>query len=423
MLTLPSWWPQRTLRYWLCSFSILVGAMAIQPYLETRLNLNDLRNWLFQALTESPTNPSLPRFAKLILMDDRDYWQGPLAHRSPTNRRYLAKLIRAADAADASAIALDIDMRLADPKAAAVLGHYSVIESEYRAETEDLIRSIGDVSQRRPLVLSRGLRGPIGGPFDLRADVFQVYGICSTLRSDGHWENSGTAEFPLNAQSRQNLSCGYISLMPDKRQIPPPASIVGLSGKLDAFPLALVRAHDSEALARLPSGKLYASYIPEAAARNPKFALSATSLLKNPAAAKSLLQGWPVIIGASWHAQTFGEGPLVDSHDTPIGTVSGVLIHENIAEAVDSKRVYRSLPAWGMTAIDFIVGLGCAAAFALTSSWWRALLALVGVGIVLFCAQWLALQLVGAFIEVFLPVLGLGIHAIADRVLYADNQH
>src|SRR5208282_970912 len=196
------------------------------------------------------TNPTSARNVKVVIIRDDEYWDGDLHHRVPTDRAYLARLLRALDTADASVIALDFDERLPHTGAPGTLGDYGEIDSykPYRDETDELVRAIGEIAERRKIVLSKTIDGPTDGPFRLGGDIFQPYGICTKLIGDGQWLNPGTPQFKLSPVAQKNISCGYIRLMDDRRRVPPPAKITGQSGVLDAFPLAIVRARAPDAV-------------------------------------------------------------------------------------------------------------------------------------------------------------------------------
>jgi CHASE2 domain-containing sensor protein len=411
--------PRRAARYWLTALAVFVTALWTAPFIDGRLELTRERSWLFQQLSHATTNPTQPRNVKLLLIGDDEFWDGALHHRTPIDKSYVAQLVRRLDEAEASVIALDFDVRLASPGRAVPPGDYVAVDSyePYRIETDALIRAIDDVAQRRKIVLSKTILGPTGGPFTLGADICQPYGICVHLGADGQWVNPGTPEFPLTQVAQRNLSCGYIALMPDKRQVPPPAQVEGEARRLDSFPLAIVRARDPAAAPAFASRPYYASYISEDLAMNPRITVSAHDLLADQLKARSVLQGWPVIVGEAWHQRAKGSGGLVDVHETPIGPVVGALVHENMAEAMLSNRIYPGLNGHGLLFMEALVGVLAALVFAAFTALWMRVLVVVASMALLFFIQWLTLQLFGVFFDAFIPVLGLGLHAIIDRMI------
>ena len=413
--------PKRDARYWITALVVFAVSLWAAPSIDARF-MTDEHNWLFQHLSKSVTNPSSPRNVKLVLIGDDEYWDGPLHHRSPTDQAYLAQIVRSLDMADASVIALDFDVRLPHPTEAVALQNYAAIDAVYRGETETLIRALDDVSQRRKIVLSKTITGPSNGPFAFGADVYQPYGLCTKLDANGQWESPGTPEFPLTNGASKNISCGYIALMPDKREVPPPVQIKGQAGLLDSFPLAIVRARNPGAAPSFGSRHYYASYISQDVVKNPQVVISAHDLLRDPTAAASVLRGWPVIAGAAWNLRAKGVGGLVDLHDTPIGKVGGALVHENMAEAMLSDRVFLELNRYVRWALEIAIGIASAWLFAALPELWKKVIAVLAAMAILFVLQWLMLQILGLFFDAFVPVLALGLHAIIDRLAEGGSE-
>jgi hypothetical protein len=162
--------------------------------------------------------------------------------------------------------------------------------------------------------------------------------------------------------------------------------------------------------------------MPASQMSNPRVAVSAHDVLADTDGARALVQGWPVIIGAAWNLKAKGSGLLVDLHDSPIGPVIGVMIHENLAEAMLSRRVFPSPDEGTLHILEIMVGAGAAIFFALFQPLWARLAAVAGAMAALFFAQWLTLQLFGGFFDAFIPVFGLGLHALADRLVGEHHQ-
>ena len=409
--------------YWVTAAVILAVATWLGPSIEGIFNFNDVRNWLFQHLAQSVTNPAAARSVKLVFINDDEFWLGDLHHRTPTNRVYLSRVISALDKAGASIIALDFDLRVPDPDANVTPGDYQDIDpyTPYRDETDQLVRVIDDVATRRKLVLVKTFGYGNDGGYRFEGDAFQAYGICNDLNRDGSWKNPGTKEFPLTPAAQKNIFCGYIALMPDKRLVPPPIKISDEPGKLDSFPFAIVRAKDPAHPPSLANRDYYSTYITDKVADNPNVTLSAGDLIQNPKAAAKVVSGAPVIIGAGWHLHSYGRGLLVDMHETPIGTINGSLIHENMAEALTSHRIYPALPAAYLDTLEIMAGMIAALVFAGIVALWARILAVLVAILVLFGVQWLTLQLFGTFLDAFVPVFALGLHAIAGVVSEAGG--
>ncbi|HTW34102.1 MAG TPA: CHASE2 domain-containing protein [Rhizomicrobium sp.] len=411
------------LGYWLTAAVILLVSTWLGPSIEGIFNFSDVRNWLFQHLAQSVTHPAAARSVKLVFIGDDEFWLGSLHHRTPTDRIYLGRLIKALDESGASIVALDFDLRVPDPDADVTPGDYTDIDpyKPYRDETDQLVRVIDDVAKRRKIVLVKTFGYGDDGGYRFEGDAFQAYGICNKLNRDGSWQNPGTKEFPLTPQAQKNIFCGYIALMTDKRLVPPPIKISGQSGKLDSFPFAIARARDPRHPPSLLNRDYYSTYITDKVADNPNVTLSAADVIHDPKGASTILRGNPVIIGAGWHLHSYGRGLLVDIHETPIGAINGSLIHENMAEALMTHRIYPALPAGYLDALEIGAGVIAALVFAGIVALWARILAVFMAIIVLFGVQWLTLQLFGTFLDAFVPVFALGLHAIAGVVSEAGG--
>jgi CHASE2 domain-containing sensor protein len=408
--------PRRGLGYWLTAAVILAVTIWATPFIDAHLSLQSERDWLYQRLIQSPTNPNRPGAARLVLIKDDAFW-GVMQHRLPTNRSYLAHIVEALDQDEASVIALDFDLRT--PVQRAKAGDIPRIDPNdvYRPETEDLIRAIDKVARNRPIVLAKTIGGADNAKtFSFGTDAYQPYGICETLKGNGVWQNQSVAQgFELSGDAPRNISCGYIALMDDPRQVPPPVHVAGQTSTLDSFPMAIARA-------RLPlppnlSGRPYfAGFIEGDLVNNPLITVSAADLLADPGKYKRVIQGWPVVVGAAWHERGVDSGVLTDTHPTPIGRVSGAFIQENLAEALLTGRIYPGLTPQTLEAMEVATGVGAALFFAAVSGFWRKVAAIVVAMAALFCVQWLILLIFGVFFDAFAPVFALGLHALFDRL-------
>jgi hypothetical protein len=403
----------REARYWITAFVVFVIASWAAPSVDGVLNLTDEKSWLFELLSQSVTNPTTPHNIKVVAIEDS---------RSPADANYLASVVRALDEADASVIALDFAAPLgatgvgqtgAGPVKA---GDFQAISKGYKKEGDELISAIDDVAKRRPIVLSKTISREHDGQYKFADDIFQLWGLCSTLKSNGQWDNPGAKGFKLEGDAAKNISCGYIALMDDRRELAPPVPIESQKGLLDSFPLAVVRAHDGGAAARIGPGARYFSFISQELTNASSIRIKASDLLRDPVAARPFLRGWPVIVGAEWHASD-ASGHLVDEHNSPVGIIVGAVVHENAAEAVMSNRVFAPLNNYVRIPVEVIIGLSAAFIFAFLPNLALKILGIVSAMLFLMGLQWLTLQVAGVFFDAYIPVLALGLHAIIDRLV------
>lgn len=406
--------------YWALALAVILVSMLAAPQLETYLPISKVRNWLFQHLSDSAFNPAEPQNVKLLIIEDDQYWFGDLHHRSPVDRRYLAKLVKLLDTSGINPllIALDFDVRLPDPGLPGTPGDFSQIDETYRAETDDLVHAIeAAAAHGRRVVLAHTIaRSEQDGLFELEPDTYQPYGLCARPRSDGTWVNQEVPDFSLDHTAERNISCGYIALPFETRQFPPIVSLKD-GGQIDSFALAIVRTQNPRLANQIGTGTFYTTYIPDDVWADPTVVVSASRLLAGDPEVRQTLSGKIVIIGAGWHDRAAGRGMQVDLHDTPIGPISGALIHANFVEAALAHRHFSVAPAWLLHVFEILFSAFAAVLFAAYTPLWAKMATLVGLFAFLIAIQWVTLHLFSAFLEAFVPMFGVALHSIGHRLL------
>ena len=369
--------------YWLNVFVLVVVGVLAGHWLEKQDVATDLRYRAYQFVTRgsSSRKPYATRTAA-VLVGDEEFWRGELARRTPPKRLYLAQLIRARDAADASAVALDFDLRWPDPSGA------PLPYNDYDDETRKLLEAVRDVSKRRPVILPRTIRWESG------------YYVHEPDLYDG-----------FDFQGGKVLG-GHVLLPFDVRRVP--LGVVLKDGTtVNSFAEALVRLVNEKALEPVEGFEdaPYGSYL--TAADFPVY--SASALLAGDPAAVSGVHHRIVILGAAWSRLAFGRGPRIDTHVTPVGPMPGALVHANFVEALLDRR---TAPAWSESALmAFDAGLAFAVAiiFALIERLrWKlaALLALCAAVVTFSVLSWLNL---GLFYDFFIPVVLVIGHAFYEE--------
>lgn len=415
-------------RYWIGAALIVVVSIPATPFVDEALHLSQYRDWLFQKLSQLGPRPAAPRFVRVVLVFDDEYWRGEPKGIRPIKRHYLARLVDALDKADANIIALDFNLHIPQKDAKATPGNYSVIDKDFRADTDSLMRTIARVAANREIVLPKTLEEEAAG-YRLLPDIYQPYGICEEPLADGRWLNPGTKEFPLTAAAKENIRCGYIELPYDMKQIPPVLDVDhGL--EVDSFSLAIARFEPQSEATAVGRNTLVATYIPMSAfydasamRYNSDTVVSAKDLLAGKPKAIALVTRQRVIVGGAWHTgYDIGNRPndpsaeLVDMHSTPVGPMNGALIHENFTEAILDHRFNRTLPDWFLYFLEILFGVAAALFFASYSSIWIKLAGFGALALLLLTLQWLMLLMFGVFFEAFLPLLGLAVHSVIERL-------
>lgn len=401
------------LRYWTSAILVLTVSVVATPFIYDVLQLDGVRSRLFQWLAASPPRPLEPRFVKVVLIGDDEYWRGELAGRRPIKRDYLAKLVDRLDGAPAQIIALDFDLRLADPTGSNVPG-------DYAGETATLVRSIVKAAKNgTKLVLSRALWTDGKGGYILDTDAYQAAGLCVKLRDDGSWENPGTAAIPVPPEVAGNISCGYIALPYDELVLPGRLKLAN-GQYLNSFALAIARAKNPDIVSNLDATLSYANYIPRKTLEDKNVIYSAGALLRHEKPVADL-RGQAVIVGADWSSLAAGRGGEVDRYSTPVGAIIGALIHDNFVEALLNSRVYASTSGRLIESAEILFGVIATVLFALLARLWTKLVGVVLLSLVLILIQRTVLHEFGVFFDAFIPLLAVWLHSIYDRLLGAEG--
>jgi CHASE2 domain-containing sensor protein len=395
-------------RHWAVAVFVLILGTLVRPYVDEYLGFDKARNWLSQRLLEWYWQPLEPRYVKILLIGDDEYWRGSLAARVPIKRDYLAHLVDDLDAANAAAIALDFDVRLPDPTRLADF-------PEYRAETEQLIHAILNAAEKRSIVLSKTVRELSGGRYVLEPDIYQLYGLCSHFDGRGQLTHSSASTFAISARASRHISCGYIALTRDRRMLP--ARLPLTDGNfVDSFALAIARTANPDEAQKIGETVSYGSFIPMAKLEEYHAIQSARDVIQGNEDTLSVLEHRIVVVGAGWSSQAAGRGVRVDLHETPIGRLNGALIHANFAEAFLDSRAYSHVPGIVLNLAEFVFGLLASAVFALSSGLVRSVAGLIGLTGVLIAIQWAVMHLFGVFFEAFLPLVGVWLHSIWEQL-------
>jgi CHASE2 domain-containing sensor protein len=372
--------------YWLRVVILIVGGVAVGEWIGHQDFSVDLRYRIYRHLHRLTPTSAYVRSTVLILIRDDEYWKGELARRVPIKRDYLARLVRALDAADAAVIALDFDLR------ASVDG--TLLEHpDYARETHDLLTTIRDVATRRPVVLPRTVAMDSDGFYVSAHDIYTGFDF-------------GTAA--------DRVLAGYIILPYDLRQVPVRWQLRdGTSA--DSFAQAIVRAFNPRALEGLDHNHElpYGSYL------HPDLfpALTASAVLDgDPAATRNAVAHQIAIVGGAWSRFAYGGTVGVDTYESPMGKLPGAFIHANYVEALLDRRIYRPLPEGLVLGLEIAAALAGAVVLALEIAAIRKFGAVVILSIGLMVVSYVALQNLGRFFDFFVPLVLLCAHAALDKI-------
>ncbi len=133
-----------------------------------------------------------------------------------------------------------------------------------------------------------------------------------------------------------------------------------------------------------------------------------------------------VFLGANWHANAFGSGPLVDIHNSPGGMEPGLMLHANYVEAM-LDRTGTFTPVSDNTAELIEIGLALVLALIgvleIHTAWKWAAFALGILLSILF--TYTLLQNLGLFLDFLVPLLMIVFHTAGEEIikLWHEFQH
>lgn len=401
--------------YWLTACLIFGLSVGAAPYLYDRLGLSGARSRLFQYLLELDPRPLVPRYVKVVIIDDEEFWKGYPSGRRPIKRDYLATIIDKVAECHARVIAIDFDVRLPNPES-----EVSEIPEDYQIETDKLIASICKAAERQQIVLSRTIWAGVHG-YRLEPDIYQPYGICTQPDSDARWENPGTKTTRIPIGVANNITCGYIALPYDPLLIPGRLNLSD-GNAIDSFALAVTKAVNprlvEEFVRRKGGRETYGNYISPAKFKEYDAIIpSAVLLSATKEELYSKLNAQVVIVGGDWSSLANKRGRGVDMHSTPIGDLPGAFVHASYIEALLDSRSFRGAPPWVPTIAEILFGLIAALIFAAAGNLFTLLVALMTVSLILILFEWFALHQLGMFFDALIPLAALWLHSVYDRLL------
>jgi CHASE2 domain-containing sensor protein len=332
---------------------------------ETFSDLRELNTHLqlrfYQILSSLRPIPFEPKSVSMVLIDDTTHWH-TLYGDEPTDRAFLAKLVRNASEATTKAKVIGLDIGLYAPR-----GYPAGSDKPERAKGNyDLLDAIKSATQH-------GVAIVIATTFDDRQRRRRLPNIYkdSELPLKGA---DGTCQFSACA------TLGYINAPADRRHIPLTEQLFNWDNsgpqRFESFAFALVNAYEepykttrqnpviAQAIRRqIP---VLGSFVKESAFKDKEFFISAQKLAEGDREAKQRCSGRIVLIGGFWHSNQ-GYGRLVDGHLSPVGEIAGITFHGNYIESLLSRTFATEFPTWLGILLDLIIGLLIYVAFALST--------------------------------------------------------
>jgi CHASE2 domain-containing sensor protein len=337
-----------------------------------------------------------PQRTALVLLNDDDYWGESFQSRTPLKRNELGAILDKLREAGVNTVALDVDLRSPIPQKPAFEF------PDYKAEDEALVAAISRMCDAgRHVVLSSSVRFGDDG-YEVMPSIY----------------TGAIKQMPC-------VKAGYIQLPFDMRRMPGALELADGSS-LESLSLAVTgmadpTAHD-QAAAQSGNGFRFSEYLTVAdfAARNGRQFIFSGQQLKTMGAAalRNQLADKLVFVGAAWHADAYGTGPQVDTHNSPGGMEPGVMLHANYVEAM-LDRTGTFAPVSDSVAelmeIALALGLAMIGVLEIHTAWkWAAF----AIGIVLsILFTYSLLQNLGLFLDFLIPMLMIIVHTIVEEIL------
>ena len=404
-------------RYWIGALLTLIATTLLSNELDHSVGPYDVRYRLHQLINEIQWRPLMPRYTRVVMIGDDEHYDRSLEYTTPTNRAYLAHLVDKLAADGADVIALDFDVRLGTDSETGTTN--DITPSMTVNDVKTLVHSIiAAADAKHGIVLSKTIAFSDAAHYRLLADIYQPFGICTQLLPDGTWKNPGLPpEFVISPTAASNISCGYIAL-PYDMQLKPPRVLLNSGLWLDSFSLAIAKLKNEQLAGQ--TNAYYSGYIPQSVIESSHIVVPARRVLSGDLKAEKAMHGNLVIVGGGWHMLQKGWGEVVDTQDTPVGPIVGAVIHENFVEAILDSRVVSYVPDWLLRTAEVIFSAAAAICFALYSRVSTKIAVFVTLCAALIAIQWMMLQMFGMFFDGSVPLLGLGVHSLAERLLGHD---
>ncbi len=329
---------------------------------------------VYQAMLHLAPQKARAGRTALVLIGDVEYRGDELKARSPIRRDYLARLLRAIDAAEPALIAIDFNLEAAP---------------QYADEDGKLVAAVKDVSSRRPIVL------PV------------------TLEQAGHEKYRRAPQLYPDSICSQTVRRGHIQVSEDVRPIPVALRLVDGSPQ-DSFAEAIVRFVEPAVLAGFDSDEdpPFATFL----RRRDLLAVSAASVLSGRYnGALSPLHSKIVIVSGDWQAEAISRRHI-DDMETPAGVMPGSMVQANYVEALLGSRSYRELNEYLAVGLEVSLALCLALLFERSRGWKK-----LGAMVVLCCAAvfigYVLLENLGRYYDFYWPVIFLVTHGVAAEVI------
>jgi CHASE2 domain-containing sensor protein len=379
------------------------------PVRETLREIRDVNLHLqlrfYQVVPRLLPIPFRANDVSLVYIDDDTHWT-TFYGDEPTNRAYLARVVRNASETSTKAQVIGLDIELLTPRHFPAGGD---AEERFDANRKLLEAIQFATKQGVPVILASVYSTDLKGQRVLLPNIYSNEELlepehpdCNQVRCPGF---------------------GYINLPDDKRQIPlGMQAIIADSGTpvaLDSFALAIAKADKGPiAAVREPilsdearSEIIFGNFLPETAYPQ----ISFLDLANGEASAKRACAGRIVMIGGNWR-DLQGTGAYTDQHLSPAGRMSGLGLHANYVESLLRDRYTREWPLGVVILIDLLIGLIVYASFESAIKLPGKLIVLSATFLLPILCAYLSLIMVNLYLDFLLPVELYFLHILYEIV-------
>lgn len=337
----------------------------------------------------------------VIEIDDTTYDNQKLSE--PTDRRFVASLVRAAVRASAAVVVLDLDLTRENADA-----------TVRKPQNDELLRAILEAQARTPpvpVVLAVLLHDDSG------RFVEQPNAIPDSAIPYARFGNPGLPNRPL---------VGFVNAPSEPGQLPliVTARPVGRSGDVPFWSLSLRAADAYDSVGHIePAATLEPAV--QAATAHGEFVyagflspdhfrhVSADQVANGLREALDPLAYRIAIIGGHRHHK---HGGWVDQHESPIGTMPGVYLHANRVEAILGRRLKRPSPWWLPWLVDLTLGTFLVVLSVRVRSLSKKLAYFAVFAVLPFCCAYFAAANARYALDFVLPTFLLSGHFVHDAV-------
>ena len=360
--------------YWITLMFTIAASLLISDLLNRTAFWQSVRFSAFRVLQDITDRRTHAVKTTLVMIDDEDYYTREV-YRSPLPRDYIAKLVMKIAKAHPDVIALDIGLQR------------SPGEERYAGETEILRTAFESVEATTTIVLATVLNR------DAKTNL---------------WIPEPNI---LNEASfhRRNVTSGFTQLARDLSEIRLWVPVKG--ARVLSFSTAIARSVDPRAVDEVAHTAAehppFSTFMPE-----PYFPIVRPSDLDSQQAIDTLKHS-VVIVGGRWRMP--GQIARIDSYETPVGILSGALVHANYVESLltpgGTKRAMEERTRVGL---EIVLALAVALSF-IVCSWRMRISFLIGLALMVIILSIFSWQMNGVFFDGLMSLVLIVGHAELER--------